>query len=242
MHMPAAFRVYSLSDTAIVIDWGNTIDEAINHQVQALFQCFQQEKKDFIRDVIPAYSSITILYNPVALWKQGIENIEGYVRNFVEGVLINCTNRKEVEQPIVRIPVCYDPAVAPDLTAFCAAKNITVATLIQWHSNEIYRVFMLGFLPGFAYMGTVPESLAMPRKAQPAKQVAAGSVGIAGRQTGIYPFHSPGGWHIIGQTPEALFQQNRKQPALLQPGNRVQFVPIDIDTFYSLKQNKNTCL
>ncbi|RTL52399.1 MAG: 5-oxoprolinase subunit PxpB [Sphingobacteriales bacterium] len=242
MHPPSAYRIFPLSDTAISIDWGNTIDVNINNKVQALFQCFQHEKKDFIRDVIPAYSNITIIYNPVILWKQGVENIDDYVRKYVEAILVNCTNRPVAEQPIIQIPVCYHAEVAPDLQAFCAAKNITEEKLIQLHSSEIYQVFMLGFLPGFAYMGTVPESLAMPRKAQPATQVAAGSVGIAGRQTGIYPFQSPGGWHIIGQTPEAMFQQNRKQPALLQPGNRVQFVPIDLSTYYSLKQNKNTCL
>ncbi|WP_298391872.1 5-oxoprolinase subunit PxpB [Hydrotalea sp.] len=241
MHITADYRVYSLSDTAIAIDWGNIIDEAINHRVQTLFHCFQLQKKDFIRDVIPAYSSITIVYNPVALWKQGIENIDDFVRNYIATVVAHCTNMPEVEQPLVRIPVCYDATVAPDLMAFCESKNITVENLIELHSSEIYRVFMLGFLPGFAYMGTVKESLAMPRKTIPAKQVAAGSVGIAGRQTGIYPFASPGGWHIIGQTPEALFQQNRQQPALLQPGNRVQFVPIDVKTYYSLKQNTHLC-
>lgn len=236
MHITNGYQIYSLSDTAITIDWGNVIDEEINNQVQVLFQCFQQQKKAFIRDVIPAYSSITLVYNPVTLWKQGIVTIDTYVRNYIFNVMQQCNYTLATEESPIKIPVCYDASVAPDLEAFCRAKQVSVEKLIKLHSSVIYRVFMLGFLPGFAYMGTVHDSIAMQRKTIPAPQVAAGSVGIAGKQTGIYPFTSPGGWHIIGQTPEAMFQQNRKQPALLQPGNRVQFVPIDVTTFHSLKQ------
>jgi inhibitor of KinA len=239
MRMNADYRIYALSDTAMVIDWGNLINDDIDHTVLTLFHCIKQENKPFARDVIPAYSTLTIVYNPVMLWKQGIENMEAYLRNFIETVMGHCIEEVMHQQPLIQVPVCYHPQVAPDLLAFCEAKNITVEKLIELHSQTIYRVCMFGFLPGFAYMGTVPEILEMPRKALPAQQVAAGSVGIAGRQTGVYPFNSPGGWHIIGQTPEAMYEQNRMQPALLQPGNRVQFVPIDLNTFNSLIQNKN---
>jgi inhibitor of KinA len=131
---------------------------------------------------------------------------------------------------MVRIPVCYDALFAPDLGLLAASKGMTSEEVVQLHQSRPYRVYMLGFLPGFAYLGQVADKLAMPRKQQPV-EVAAGSIGIAGNQTGIYPMVSPGGWHIIGRTPVTLFDSDKENPTLLKPGDTVQFFSISLDEF-----------
>jgi inhibitor of KinA len=132
----------------------------------------------------------------------------------------------------MRIPVCYAKTFAPDLEDLALQNKISQEEVIRIHTSATYRVYMIGFLPGFAYMGRVDERIVTPRRSQPRTMVPAGSVGIAGEQTGIYPFASPGGWNIIGQTPVALFDVKRKQPVLLQPGDEV--------TFYSITEHEFT--
>jgi inhibitor of KinA len=141
----------------------------------------------------------------------------------------------EMSSPLIRIPVCYDPAFAPDMIRLSAAKKCTPEELIGLHTAATYKVYMLGFLPGFAYMGGTDERIAMPRKPQPVK-VMAGSVGIAGRQTGIYPLDSPGGWHIIGRTPLRMFDPAAKKPVLLNTGDRVQFYTISKNEFLFMQE------
>jgi inhibitor of KinA len=131
---------------------------------------------------------------------------------------------------LINIPVCYDPEFGPDLENLAREKNITTEDVIRIHTSKPYRVFMLGFLPGFAYMGEVDERISMSRKNQPVP-VAAGSVGIAGKQTGIYPLLSPGGWQIIGRTPVHLFNKEKEQTTLLKAGDRVQFIPVSKNEF-----------
>jgi len=146
---------------------------------------------------------------------------------------------KRLQQPVaaqqnngslVKIPVCYDTFFAPDLESLAESKGMSSGELVQLHLSKPYRVYMLGFLPGFAYLGQVDDKLATPRKPQPV-EVAAGSIGIAGYQTGIYPMVSPGGWHIIGRTPVHLFDTDKENPALLKPGDSVQFVSITLHEF-----------
>ena len=137
----------------------------------------------------------------------------------------------------IKIPVCYDVCFGIDLQEMSNQKQISIEELIQLHTAQTYRVYMIGFLPGFAYMGRVHETLITPRKVQPRRTVEAGSVGIAAEQTGIYPFASPGGWNIIGQTPLQLFNLKRNEPVLLQAGDEVQFERININTFYQIKND-----
>jgi inhibitor of KinA len=145
-------------------------------------------------------------------------------------LLCRHTNTNEVNR-LVRIPVCYEPFFAPDIEALANQKSITLHQLITLHTSVTYKVFMIGFLPGFPYMGEVDSSLEASRHLQPRKAVAAGSVGIAGKQTGIYPLTSPGGWQIIGRTPLRLFDVNRENAVLLQPGDSVQFYSITANEF-----------
>lgn len=137
----------------------------------------------------------------------------------------------------LRIPVCYEAEFALDLERMEKVTGLSAADIVRIHSEAIYTVFMIGFLPGFPYLGGLDERLAVPRLAEPRLQVTAGSVGIGGAQTGVYPIDSPGGWHIIGRTPLRLFDTERAEPFLFAPGDEVQFVPINVAEFRKLKRD-----
>lgn len=232
MNLPE-YHIYPLGDHAITITLGISINEGINQQIGSLFYTLQQQKIPFIKDLIPAYCSLTVVYDAAAVLEKQSAPFS-YMKQQLEKAM------KEIATVLVpprsiEIPVCYDLSLGIDLEEMAITKDLSVEELIQLHSNHTYRVFMIGFLPGFSYMGTVPEKIIMPRKAQPRTKVLAGSVGIAGQQTGIYPFDSPGGWNIIGQTPVKLFDAERKDPVYLQAGDLVKFIPITLEMFHQLK-------
>jgi inhibitor of KinA len=188
-------------------------------------------------ETIPAYCTLTVVYDVLAVKKNGTagQTAAAKVRQYLEELFTAATT---IHQPksVIKIPVCYAAEFALDLTAMCAAKNLSAQQMIELHTSSAFTVYMIGFMPGFPYMGIVPEALQAPRMAVPRTQVPAGSVGIAGAQTGIYPFASPGGWNIIGQTPVKLFDAQRQKPCLLQAGDNVQFYAIDTAEFHHLKQ------
>jgi inhibitor of KinA len=218
------YRIFPLGDTAITIDFGNVIDEGINQKVLALFDQLHDDPLPGITDVVPAYSSVTVYYDLFTAsklcsnGKSVYDTIAGQLAERMQQPLpVN-----ETTQRLMTIPVCYENEFAPDIDYLAGKNNTTVDELIRIHVSREYRVYMLGFLPGFTYMGEVDKRIAVSRKPQPVT-VAAGSVGIAGRQTGIYPLQSPGGWQIIGRTPLKLFDAEREEPSLLKAGDRVRF-------------------
>jgi inhibitor of KinA len=153
------------------------------------------------------------------------------LKELLEPILNQVTDNGELMGRTLKIPVCYEAAFAPDLAELATEKNLTTDEVIRLHTNTVYRVYMIGFLPGFPYMGKVDGRMATPRRSSPRTSIPAGSVGIAGEQTGIYPLSSPGGWNIIGRTPIRLFDKDRPEPVLLQPGDAVQFYSITEDEF-----------
>jgi inhibitor of KinA len=235
--------IFPIGDSALTIDFGNTISEPINLFVLSLFQEFKNNPLDCIIETVPAYSSITFYYDPFLLRRKvpvGQTAFEWIATRVLERLNASSQNSEPISK-LITIPVCYENSFAPDIEHLAREKNISTGELITIHTSRQYRVYMLGFLPGFSYMGQVDEKIATQRKSQP-ESVAAGSVGIAGRQTGIYPFQSPGGWHIIGRTPLKLFDSgahhndNLKPDleecfCLLHPGDRVQFISISKDEF-----------
>lgn len=236
MNSPFPYQIFPLGDTAFTVDYGNIIDEAINNEVIARFQELQQHPLPGMIEAVPAYSSITVYYNIIAVRKlSGDKTAYQWIKEEMEKRLQQPALSAAIEERLVKIPVCYEKEFAPDIEALAKAKGLTVDEVIHIHSSTTYKVYMLGFLPGFPYMGLVDERIAMPRKPQPVN-VAAGSVGIAGRQTGIYPFNSPGGWQIIGRTapPASLAPQNPPGGGTLEPqsitflkaGDRVQFYAV----------------
>ena len=232
MTSPFQYKIFPLGDSAITIDFGNLINEEINKKVISLFNYLQHHPLDDIIEAVPAYSSLTIYYDVFAV-SQKITNEKStyeWMKENIENFLSKKIEINAGASEIIRIPVCYDEGLGIDLKWMAEEKNISIDEIIRIHCSKKYRVYMLGFLPGFAYMGEVDEKISVPRKPQP-QSISAGSVGIAGKQTGIYPFNSPGGWQIVGRTPLKLFAANKTDPCLLKAGNEVEFYSITKDEF-----------
>jgi inhibitor of KinA len=182
-------------------------------------------------------ASLAVLYDAAGIRQKIKRPARAWISAFITRALQQTTDTVTTASRSLQIPVCYHPSLAPDLTAMAQQKGISETELITLHTAQTYTVYMLGFLPGFPYMGKVGAQLATPRLKQPRTQVPAGSVGIAGEQTGIYPLASPGGWNIIGQTPLRLFDPAAKDPCYCRPGDQVQFVPVTLETFYQMQQH-----
>ena len=185
----------------------------------------------------PAYASLAVFYNPVFIKQHCPDAVTAFafVQNIIESIAIEMDDIITVQtKPVTTIPVYYN---GEDLDWVASVHQLTTTEVIQLHNEVIYHVFMNGFLPGFAYMGTVNEKIITARKDKPRLRVAAGSVGIAGAQTGIYPIDSPGGWQIIGRTPLQLFNKIKADPCLIKAGDRVQFFAIDKKEFDQLNEH-----
>lgn len=231
--MHTAFTITPLGVGALVISFGNVIDEAINENVLQLFHCLQNTPLPFT-DIVPAYCSLTVFYDVYA-WRTKEVTAFERVKEALLPFLQQPAQEKKESGRTIAIPVCYAKAFAPDIEELAVQKELSVEEVIRLHTEKTYRVYMIGFLPGFPYMGKVDERIATPRKSSPRTAIPAGSVGIAGGQTGIYPFTSPGGWNIIGRTPLRLFDKDRNEPVLLQPGDSITFYPISEDEFENLQ-------
>ncbi|MGN6164603.1 MAG: 5-oxoprolinase subunit PxpB [Flavisolibacter sp.] len=225
------YTVFPLGDAGLIIDFGNIIDEATNKKVLHLFHVLKNSSHPYITDVVPAYSSLAVYYNVIAVCQK--KNDKTAFETMAE--LIEAIIEKNEEAPsqqirLIEVPVCYAPKFSTDIQYIAQQKNISVDQIIAIHTSKTYRVYMIGFLPGFAYMGQVDERIVIPRKPEP-QNVVAGTVGIAGVQTGIYPLDCPGGWQVIGRTPLQLFDKDREQPILFQPGDEIKFYSITEDEF-----------
>lgn len=233
------YKIEPLGDHAVTVHFGNTIDASINRVVLELFECLRQNPIPGVLDIVPAYASLTVVYDTVAIKKTNA-HLAAFddIASQINTILQNETRDISLHSKTIHIPVCYDLSLGIDLETIALQKNMQLEDIIRLHHSKIYRVFMLGFLPGFAYMGTVDEHIAMPRKATPRSCVAAGSVGIAGFQTGIYPVDALGGWNIIGQTPLQMFSPKYAESCLLQPGDEVIFKPIGLQEFKKLKASR----
>jgi inhibitor of KinA len=230
------YRIFALGDSALVIDFGNEIDERVNQLVHSLFYYFKNNPVPGIIETVPAYSSLTVYYDVISVRKEtknddtAFESMSSLLKNILAGKMTDTT----VTGNLISIPVCYEKEFAKDLEWIANHNNIWQQEIISLHTAATYHVYMLGFLPGFAYMGLVDEKIAAPRKLKPTP-VEAGSVGIAGKQTGIYPLASPGGWQIIGRTPLKLFDKDKNNPVLFKPGDLVRFYSITKNEFEDIK-------
>lgn len=229
------YEIFPLGDAALTIDFGNSISEKINDTVLNLFYAMRQKPLPGMIEAIPAYSSLSIFYNPfIVKGKIPVnETAFGFMKKETEKFIAGFSWNETPPIRIMKIPVCYDEEFATDLERMAGIKKMDKAEIIRLHYENQYRVYMIGFLPGFPYMGILDEKISLPRKSQP-QQVAPGSVGIAGRQAGIYPFNCPGGWNIIGRTPMKLFDPLRQEQSLLHAGDTVEFYPIEKNEFLNL--------
>jgi len=204
--------IYSLGDSALTLELGNCIDEQLNTQALAIHDWLGAHPLSGVIDRIVAYSSVSVFYDPAqVLDRRAISEW------LLEAWQDTIAAPPRTEGRLVRIPVCYEKEYAPDLEAVARQKGLTTEELIDLHCSFDYLIYMIGFLPGFPYMGKIDPRLEISRKMRPAP-VLAGGVGIAGIQTGIYPVNSPGGWQIIGRTPICLFDRNAYPPILLHTG------------------------
>jgi inhibitor of KinA len=213
--------VTPLGDAALLVAFGDGIDPAVNDRVLQFAADLRRRGVRGVRDIVPAYASCALHFDPLRTNRMELEKA---VHEAMTGSGAPVARAGSVA---LEIPVCYGGMFGPDLAAVARLGGCSERDVIELHAGRSYRVFMIGFLPGFPYLGPVHERIAVPRHESVRAVVPAGSVGIAGRQTGIYPIDAPGGWHIIGRTPFALFDAAADPPARLSPGDTVRFVPID---------------
>ena len=223
-----AMRILTVGDCAVSVEFGQEISLEINHKVMALKMVLEREPIRGIVELIPTYCSLLIQYDPMDLRY-------GQLRDRLEALV---TQLDEVEMPpkqVVEIPVAYGGEYGPDLGEVARAHNISEDEVIKLHSEPEYPIYMLGFVAGFPYLGGMNKAIATPRKKSPRLKIEAGSVGIAGEQTGIYSVESPGGWQIIGRTPLKLYDVNRNEPVLLKAGQYIKFKPITKEEFRAME-------
>jgi KipI family sensor histidine kinase inhibitor len=217
-------RILPCGDSALSVEFGKTIDPLINQKVQILYKRIKADPPPGLIDLIPTYRSLLIQYDPLKL---SFETLKQRVFSFVglpEG-------RADIGGRKMEIPVCYGKEFGPDLEEVASLHQMTVDEVISLHTASTYQVYLIGFTPGFPYMGGLDERLFTPRKTTPRESVPAGTVGIAGQQTGIYPLESPGGWQLIGRTPVRIFDLTKADPFYLRPGDQVTFKAISEQEF-----------
>ena len=224
-------RMLDCGDTAVTVEFGNLISPALLAAVNALDAAILRRRDDpalaGIVETVPTFRSLTVIYDPLATSREILESA-------LARLLEESGDAAPREGRHWRLPVCYGGEHGPDLEHVAAASGLAVDELCACHAGAEYAVYMLGFLPGFPFMGELPPSLQLPRRSEPRVRVPAGSVAIATGLTAIYPWESPGGWHLLGRCPAPLFDASRAAPALLAAGDRVSFEPIDEATFVSL--------
>lgn len=239
-----SYTIFSLGDAAVTIDLGNCMEEQYNIRALGLHRWLETHRVPGILDIIVAYSSVSVFFDPAAVQLDNMEEgstVFSRIRSWLEqawqevekdGIAVRSATER-----FIRLPVCYEAAYAPDLEWVARQTSLSCEEVIRIHCADTYRVYMIGFLPGFSYMGRVDRRLELPRKKKPVN-VIAGGVGIAGMQTGIYPLNSPGGWQIIGRTPVKLFEPAKDPPVRLQTGDQVQFYPVSAAEFGRIRASE----
>jgi KipI family sensor histidine kinase inhibitor len=204
-------RFIEASDQSLLVEFEGGIGLPAHHQVVRLLHALEEKKLPGVRNLHPAYCSVLVVFDPLTTEP---DELEASIRQ------LDLDHMPLPAPRMVEIPVHYD---GPDLDDVAAYHGLTTQRVIALHSSALYTVYFLGFVPGFAHLGGLPAEIATPRRAAPRKHVPAGSVGIAGKQTGVYPFNTPGGWQLLGRTSTSMFDIDRKQMTLLSIGDQVRF-------------------
>jgi inhibitor of KinA len=212
-------RIAAAGDSALVVEFPSRIDPAINNRAMALAASLKSRWRAILRDVVIGYCTVTVYFDPRRIDARWLESE-------IQALAAQSPEDARGSGALVEVPVCYDPDLGPDLSDVAAFGECSIEDVIALHESDTYRVYMVGFIPGFAYLAEVNPRIATPRRSTPRTAVPAGSVAIAGAQTGIYPAVTPGGWNIIGRTPLKPYDPNRADPLLFRPGDNVRFVRI----------------
>jgi inhibitor of KinA len=221
------FQYIPSGDSAIIIKAGTEISEEINSTIRKLLAGIEQKKIEGITDFIPSYNELMICYDPLLI---NFKELLIFLRSLEQGI-------ENIELPhssVIHVPVFYGGESGPDLGEVADYSGLSQEDVVKIHSSDSYLVYMLGFTPGFCYLGGMDERIATPRKQSPRLRIPAGSVGIADKQTGIYPMESPGGWQLIGKTPLRLFDPCKKPEFLIGAGDLIKFYPVTENDFKSI--------
>ena len=233
------FKMYPLGDSALVVQFSDSISPSIQKIISAFVGYLEEHPFPGLVDLVPAFSTLTIYFNPWVLSEKGKTDPYERVQNHVQELAAVLGQKEEQQGRVVEIPVCYGGEFGPDLEFVAKYHQISPEEVVATHSGGEYLVYMIGFAPGFPYLGGMDPKIATPRKDHPRSQIPAGSVGIAGIQTGIYPLATPGGWQLIGRTSLCLFHPQRRPPSLLQAGDKVRFVPVSREEFLAGKEDQD---
>jgi len=225
MYPKPIFR--NAGDRGLLVEYGSDIDPAVNQKVRSMAAALQNHRSDGVVDVVPAYRSMLVVYDPAATDIDALQKVLLTLEKQLPELPVSTP-------VVVDIPVCYEGEYGPDMDAVASRTGLTAQEVARIHSRPEYMIYMIGFTPGFPFLGGLPKSLHVPRLETPRLSVPAGSVAIANNQTGIYPQSTPGGWHLIGQTPLRLFTPERTNPIPYQPGDRIRFRPISPLDFHRL--------
>lgn len=223
-----AVQFLKQGDTAMVVQFGDVIDRALSDRVLRLSQRIRALGVLGVTDLVPTFRSLLVNYDPLVVSGNELEKS-------LEGLL----ESSDAEAQAVRqwtIPVCYEGDYAPDLTDVAQASGLSTTQVVEQHVATLFHVYMLGFVPGYPYMGDLPPALVLPRRTNPRTRVPPGSVAIASVMTAIYPLESPGGWHLIGATPIRLFDAGAESPAVLRPGDKVRFQPVGPEQYLKIRK------
>lgn len=223
------FEIIAYGDSCLRIQFGDQITSEINQRIRGFSLCLTNENIKGVIEWIPTYTAISIIYNPSIISYEQLKAI----------VMVLKDTYDELEIPsakIFHIPTCYEEEFSPDLSTVAKHNDLDEDEVISIHSSKEYLIYMIGFSPGFPYLGGISSEIATPRLANPRVQIPAGSVGIAERQTGIYSVATPGGWQLIGRTPISLYDSSKESPILLEAGNYIKFTPISVSEYREIEQ------
>ena len=230
--MPA-LQFRQLSDHALFVQFGTKICEQIHQQIQQAVATLQQQPFPGLIEIVPSYTNFCVYYDPLKVQKSLLQNQKTTsaekVQQYIKFLLDYRQKEAPQESRLIEIPVLYGGEYGPDLNEVANINGLTQAEVIAIHTSKEYLVHMLGFAPGFPFLGGMDKRIATPRRKTPRLEIMAGSVGIAGEQTGIYPLSTPGGWQIIGRTLTPLFLPDQNPPTLLRAGDRIRFVAVKED-------------
>ena len=221
-----------MGDRALLLEIGSVVDPETIARVRALAEYLDAQRLPGVQDLVPALCTIGVHYDPEQ-WRDASGKHSPYEMLVarLQQILPDLSALQAAPGRLAEIPVCYEPEFGEDLQTLAQARGLSVEQLVEIHSGAVYSVYMIGFAPGFAYLGPLDERVHAPRRATPRARVPAGSVAVANQYTGIYPSVLPGGWHLIGRTPLRLFDVLRQPPSLLVAGDRVRFIPISAGEF-----------
>ncbi|MXV17311.1 5-oxoprolinase subunit PxpB [Hufsiella ginkgonis] len=240
-HFPH-LAIFSLNEQVVTVEFGNAISDSCMQEVGRLHRLLHQTPFPGFLDTVPAYATLSVFFDPAAVIASGElkgNNSFERVASFVRKLHSSGQQPATAETTVVNMPICYGGKYGPDLEELAQLHQLSPDELVRLHCNATYRVAMIGFVPGFAYLAGMDVALETPRKQVPRQVVPAGSVGIAGRQTGIYPLETPGGWQLVGRTPLGMFNAAKPQPSLLKMGDTIRFQPISSLEFEKIYADKD---